>query len=77
MQPFSKCSHRRHFDSGCNSGYYKRGGIIVSKKGSATAAPKGVRTLNDRKKMYNTLEPYVWIAPSVILMAIFIIVPIF
>ena len=49
----------------------------MSKKASATAAPKGVRTLNDRKKMYNTLEPYVWIAPSVILMAIFIIVPIF
>jgi len=49
----------------------------VSKKVSATAAPKGVRTLNDRKKTYNVLEPYLWIAPSVILMATFIIVPIF
>ena len=55
----------------------KRGGIIVSKKVSANAAPKGVRTLNDRKKVFNILEPYIWIAPSVILMATFIIVPIF
>ena len=49
----------------------------MSKKASATAAPKGVRTLNDRKKTFNTIEPYLWIAPSVILMATFIIVPIF
>ena len=49
----------------------------MSKKVSATAAPKGVTTLNDRKKKFNAIEPYIWIAPSVILMAIFIIVPIF
>ena len=49
----------------------------MSKKVSATAAPKGARTLNDRKSLYNTLEPYIWIAPSVLLMATFIIVPIF
>jgi len=49
----------------------------VSKKVSSVAAPKDVRTLNDRKKTYNKIEPYIWIAPSVILMAIFIIVPIF
>ena len=49
----------------------------MSKKVSATAAPKGVRTLNDRKKTYSILEPYIWIAPSVLLMATFIIVPIF
>ena len=49
----------------------------MSKKASAVAAPKGARTLNDRKKIYNILEPYIWIAPSVILMATFIIVPIF
>ena len=49
----------------------------MSKKASTVAAPKGARTLNDRKKTYNKVEPYIWIAPSVILMAIFIIVPIF
>ena len=30
-----------------------------------------------KRKLGQTLEPYVWIAPSVILMAIFIVVPIF
>ena len=49
----------------------------MSKKVSSVAAPKDARTLNDRKKTYNMIEPYIWIAPSVILMAIFIIVPIF
>ena len=49
----------------------------MSKKASAVAAPKGVRTLNDRKKTYNKLEPYIWIAPSLLLMSVFIIVPIF
>ena len=34
-------------------------------------------TLNDRKKTFNAIEPYIWIAPSIILMSIFIIVPIF
>ncbi len=34
-------------------------------------------TLNDRKKKFNVIEPYIWIAPSIILMSIFIIVPIF
>ena len=29
------------------------------------------------KKLANTLEPYIWIAPSIILMSIFIIIPIF
>ena len=48
----------------------------MSKKASAVAAPKGVQTLNDRKKKYNMIEPYLWIAPSIILMAIFIIIPI-
>ena len=49
----------------------------MSKKVSSVAAPKDARTLNDRKKTYNKIEPYIWIAPSVILMAVFIIVPIF
>ena len=34
-------------------------------------------TLNSRKKRFNAIEPYIWIAPSIILMSIFIIVPIF
>ena len=49
----------------------------MSKKASAVAAPKGAKTLNDRKKTYNIIEPYIWIAPSIILMAIFIVTPIF
>ena len=32
--------------------------------------------MNKNKRLGRTLEPYVWIAPSIILMAIFIIVPI-
>ena len=33
--------------------------------------------VNKNKRLGRTLEPYVWIAPSIILMSIFIIVPIF
>ena len=29
------------------------------------------------KKLYRKIEPYIWIAPSVILMAVFILRPIF
>ena len=46
----------------------------MSKKTTKTVEPSN--TLNNRKKMMNKVEPYIWIAPSVILMAIFIIVPI-
>ena len=38
---------------------------------------KKAYTLNDRKKRFQKVEPYIWIAPSIILMSIFIIVPIF
>ena len=34
-------------------------------------------TLNDRRKRFQRVEPYIWIAPSIILMAIFIIAPIY
>ena len=34
-------------------------------------------TLNQRKKRFQKVEPYIWIAPSIILMAIFIIAPIY
>ena len=33
--------------------------------------------MNKNKRLGRTLEPYVWIAPSIILMSIFIIIPIF
>ena len=33
--------------------------------------------MNKNKKLVRTLEPYVWISPSIILMSIFIIIPIF
>lgn len=38
---------------------------------------KNAYTLNDRKRIWKVAEPYLWIAPSLILMSIFIIVPIF
>ena len=38
---------------------------------------KKAYTLNDRKRTLKVVEPYLWIAPSLILMSIFIIVPIF
>lgn len=37
---------------------------------------KKAYTLNDRKRTLKVVEPYLWIAPSLILMSIFIIVPI-
>ena len=46
----------------------------MSNKTSKTVEPSN--TLNNRKRTMNKIEPYIWIAPSVILMAIFIIVPI-
>lgn len=49
----------------------------MSKNVNSVCAPKGAETLNDRKKRFRKVEPYIWIAPSCILMAIFIIVPIF
>ena len=42
-----------------------------------TSVSKKPYTLNSRKKRFNAIEPYIWIAPSIILMSIFIIVPIF
>ena len=44
-----------------------------------TATPESQEMIQKRiasKKLANTLEPYIWIAPSVILMSIFIIIPI-
>ena len=49
----------------------------MSKKVSNTTAPKDAQTLNNRTKTFNVVEPYIWIAPSIILMSIFIIIPIF
>ena len=46
---------------------------------SKTTAPKAVPAKKDAgsgKKVYRKIEPYIWIAPSVVLMAIFILVPI-
>ncbi len=43
-----------------------------------TGTPEAnIRTLNQRRKAYGKVEPYLWIAPSIILMSIFIIIPIF
>ena len=49
---------------------------------SATTQNKNAKKLPDpkvaarRKKIYSVAEPYIWIAPSLILMCIFIVVPI-
>ncbi len=46
----------------------------LEKKSAKELDPK---KLAARKKLYRKAEPYIWIAPSLILMCIFIIVPIF
>ncbi len=38
--------------------------------------PEQLRAMSERKKKFNRVEPYIWIAPSIILMCIFIIIPI-
>ena len=46
---------------------------------SKTTAPKAVPAKKDAhsgKKIFRRVEPYIWIAPSVILMAVFILIPI-
>ncbi len=43
----------------------------------ASTPEENIRALSQRKKAYNKVEPYIWIAPSIILMSIFIIIPIF
>ncbi len=47
------------------------------RKQAMSTPEENIRALNQRKKTYNKVEPYIWIAPSIILMSIFIIVPIF
>ncbi len=46
-------------------------------KQAASTPEENIRILNQRRKAYNKAEPYIWIAPSIILMSIFIIIPIF
>ena len=46
----------------------------LEKKANKQPDPK---VLARRKRLYNAAEPYLWIAPSLILMCIFIVVPIF
>ncbi len=33
--------------------------------------------MNKKKKVFNTIEPYLWLLPSIVLMAVFILFPIF
>ncbi len=46
-------------------------------KHTASTPEENIRALNERKKAYSKVEPYIWIGPSIILMSIFIIIPIF
>jgi len=48
----------------------------VKKATAPTAVPANQKTLHSGKKVFRAIEPYIWIAPSVILMAIFIVIPI-
>jgi multiple sugar transport system permease protein len=48
----------------------------VKKTTAPTAVPANQKTLHSGKKVFRAIEPYIWIAPSVILMAIFIVIPI-
>ncbi len=50
--------------------------VAAIRKEEASQVSNKVQTLNDRKRKFNAVEPYIWIAPSLILMCIFIIVPI-
>ncbi len=55
----------------------------MSTKTPAAPADRQVQTASPRlpnpgsRKFFRTIEPYIWIAPSIILMAIFIVTPIF
>ena len=71
MQPFSKCGEASILKvaaAGALCPIQERVVPLVSKKPV---------TLNDRRKRFQRVEPYIWIAPSIILMAIFIIAPIY
>ena len=63
--------------------YQIMGGVSVSTKTPAAPADRQVQTASPRlpnpgsRKFFRTIEPYIWIAPSIILMAIFIVTPIF
>ena len=48
----------------------------MKKTTAPTAVPANQKTLHSGKKVFRAIEPYIWIAPSVILMAIFIVIPI-
>ena len=48
----------------------------MKKTTAPTAVPANQKTLHSGKKVFLAFEPYIWIAPSVILMAIFIVIPI-
>ena len=48
----------------------------MKKATAPTAVPANQKTLHSGKKVFRAIEPYIWIAPSVILMAIFIVIPI-
>ena len=48
----------------------------MKKASEPTAVPKKQPTLHSGKKIFRQVEPYIWIAPSILLMAVFILVPI-
>ena len=48
----------------------------MKKATAPPAVPANQKTLHSGKKVFRAIEPYIWIAPSVILMAIFIVIPI-
>ncbi len=48
----------------------------MSKTTAPSAAPAKKQNAHSGKKIFRKVEPYIWIAPSVILMAVFILMPI-
>ena len=48
----------------------------MSKTTAPSAVPAKKRNAHSGKKIFRKVEPYIWIAPSVILMAVFILMPI-
>ena len=48
----------------------------MSKTTAPSAVPAKKQNAHSGKKIFRKVEPYIWIAPSVILMAVFILMPI-
>ena len=82
FQPFSKGGLPAAFGKRPEGAHKMIGGVFVSTKTPAAPAKQQVQAAPrlpnpGGKRFFRAVEPYIWIAPSIILMAIFIVTPIF